>query len=757
MDQKPAGEAVPEEAAPESFDPHAPVGHPTAETDEQLLAEKAGLTDPRWLPLTEIPFLTDYTNETYLYLVPSGPRQLYVLWEVGQGMREEMERRFGSRFLATNHLILRVYDVTGVVFDGFNANSFFEVDDFLNDKVAYWVGVEPGRNWVAEIGYRALGTMFFEKVARSNTVFSPRDRAETAERYVAWSSAGVPASDVELPVAASDWRYNQYLYWKRRTHTAPEEKGCWALVLHQHLPFVRHPEYDVSLEEQWFFEAVASVYTQLLHRLWKLARDRVDFRLTVSLTPPLLSMMQDPLLKMRAARHIDTCLALARREAENSHGKPWHDTAWQTVHRFEVAKEVFEAYSGDLTRGYRDFQDAGKLEIITCPATHMILPLFSHLPETVRAQIQTACRQYERVFGRWPRGMWLAENAFTPGLDEALAAEGIQWFLLNDKAVLEGDTRPFFGASEPVVTPAGLAAFPVDPHTRDRIWSREAGYPGHPNYKEWYRDLGYEADWDYLPSYFRTANVRRNTGIKYYRITGKKVDLGDKAYYVPAWAEETVHEQAGQFVFERGAQANHDRNRSGGRTGCRVSAYDAELYGHWWEEGPAFLESVFRKMLYDQSEVRPVTPGEYLSEQPHHQQLVPNAGSWGKGDYFQTWVEERAYQPNVWVFRHLYRLSSRMSDLATRHRDEHDPLRRRALNQAARELFLAGASDWGFLISTGQAVRYSELQIIRHVDRAKELMRQVEAGRVEESYLALLEDADTIFPLADMDYRVFSR
>ncbi len=315
MDQKPAGETVPGETAPESFDPHAPVGHPSAETDEELLAAKAaGLTDPRWKPLTEIPVLSDYYNETYLYLLPSGPRNLYVFWEVGEWTRGEMKSRFGEGFLTRNHLILRVYDVTDVVFDGFNANNFFEVDDFLNDKVAYWVAVPPGRSFVAEIGYRALGTTFFEKVARSNTVFSPRDRAETAERYTAWGSVGLPASDVEAPVGERNWRYNQYLYWKRRTHAAPPEKGCWALVLHQHLPFIRHPEYDVSLEEQWFFEAVVSVYTQLLHLMWRLSNDKVDFRLTVSLTPPLLSMMKDPLLRTRAARHIEEMLHLSRRE-----------------------------------------------------------------------------------------------------------------------------------------------------------------------------------------------------------------------------------------------------------------------------------------------------------------------------------------------------------------------------------------------------------------------------------------------------------
>ncbi len=747
------------EAEPvETFDGHAKVDRPSS--PEGAPAREAEL-DPaaayRKKVLTELPLLTDTYDETYLYLVPCDPGGLFVVWEVGRVTREELARRFGPEFFASNHLLLRVYDVTGVDFDGFNAVSFFEVDDFLNDKLQYWVKVEGGRSYVAELGFRAAGTTFFEKVARSNAVQTPRGVPETADRYVAWGDAPSDPNEREIGVGPDEWRYNQYLYWKRRTHAAPEEKGYWALVLHQHLPFVRHPEYDVALEEQWFFEAVVSVYTQFLHMLWRLERDKVDFRVTVSLTPPLLSMMQDPLLKLRAARHIDQCIALATREVENAGGKPWLAAAEEILARFWTAKHVWDSYEGDLTRGYRDFQDAGKLEVITCPATHFVLPLFRHFPETVRAQVQVACRQYARVFGRWPRGIWLAENAWTPGLDELLASEGLRYFLVNPKGVEEGDTRPFYGSTEPVVTPAGLAAFPIDPETRAKIWSRENGYPGAPNYKEWYRDLGYDADWDYLPEYWKTASVRRNTGIKYYRITGRGVDLGGKGYYEPAWARETLEAQAGAFVFERGAQVNHWYGTNGGRKPVIVSAYDAELFGHWWEEGPAFLESVFRRMLRDQTEVRPVTLSEYLAEHPGHQRLVPGPSSWGKGDYFQTWVEGREFQPNSWVYRHVYRLCGKMTDAATRLRDATDPLLVRALNQAARELFLAGASDWGFLISTGQAVRYSEVQITQHLGRARELLRQVEAGSIVPEYLQTLEDADTIFPFGDMDFRVFCR
>ncbi|MDR2390985.1 MAG: DUF1957 domain-containing protein, partial [Planctomycetota bacterium] len=706
--------------------------------------------------LKEVPFLDSLYNETYLYLIPREPETMFVIWEVGEETRKGLRDRFGADFFKKNRLILRIYQVTGIVFNGSNAHSSFEVDDWLSDKNEYWIKVKPDNDYIAEIGYRAAGTSYFETVARSNSAFAPKGSRTTNQKYADWRTVEVDPNSVLLELPSHEWRFNQYNYWKNRTHYAPEEKGYWALILHQHLPFIHHPEYDVPLEEQWFCEAVVSVYTQLLNLFWRLERDKVDFRITLSLTPSLLSMMQTPLLKKRAARHIDECISLATRERDNSKGKPWHNAIEQILHRFWTAKTVFDAYEGDLTRGYRDFQDMGKIEVITCAATHMILPLFKHMGESVRGQIATGVKQYERVFGRPPRGFWLPENAFTPGMDAFLANAGIKWALVNSNGITEGDTRSFFGTDAPVVSPAGVAFFGIDEETRASVWSREAGYPGHPNYKEWYRDLGYEADWDYLPEYFHTANVRRNTAIKYYRITKKGGSLGEKDYYNPMWAEGTVHEQAGQFTYYRGVKANHVLGATN-RKSMIVSAYDAELFGHWWEEGPMWIESVFRKLLHDQQEVRPVTPSEYLGEQKTHQAMVPGASSWGKKDYFQTWVDGRSYQPNCWVYRHMFRLGQRLTDLATKHRATEHPLLIRALNQAVRELFLAISSDWGFLIETGQAVRYSELRITVHAARARELMRQIENDCIHLAYLCTLEMADCIFAFDDMDFRVMAR
>ena len=288
-DSGPAAAAAPEpfpgiEEVP-GYDGHAKVARPSQDPLPPPPYDPEVPDTPFQKLLKELPYLSDYYDETYVYLVPCDPESVYCLFEVGEATRNGLKDRFGDDFFEKNALLLRVYDVTGVSFDGFNANSFFEVDDYLADKVAYWVKAAGGRDYVAEIGYRAHGTTYFEKVARSNAIFVPRGKDEPAEVHVTWGSITVPHHDVEIPVGSDQWRFNQYLYWKRRSHSAPEEKGYWSLVLHQHLPFVRHPEYEVGLEEQWFFEAVVSVYTQLLHVLWNLERDKVDFRLTVSLTP----------------------------------------------------------------------------------------------------------------------------------------------------------------------------------------------------------------------------------------------------------------------------------------------------------------------------------------------------------------------------------------------------------------------------------------------------------------------------------------
>jgi 1,4-alpha-glucan branching enzyme len=692
------------------------------------------------------PYIDECYNQTYIYALTRGPRAICVFYEVSSGTKDYLKGKFGEKFLDNNYLVLRVRKTD-------NGHTW-DIEDFIDQKNNYWLTVDPNVECEIELGYRSKGTKYFEKIACSNRCRTQPEGDTKHDAQNEWREIAVDRTNKNLPVSEKEWRWNQYEYWYRGKANLPEENGYWALILHMHLPLVRHLEYDVALEEQWLFEAITSCYAPILKMMWNLEKDKIDFRLTVSISPPLITMLEDPDLQKRYRRFLDESLTLASNEFKAHKGKAFQHTIQTIINRLDDAKRVFQAYKGNILNGFRDFQNLGKLEVMCCAGTHPILPYYMHYPEIVRGHIQMSCRQYQRVFGRWPRGMWLPENAFVPGLDHFLAKEGIKWTLVNATGIARGNTRPWYSTFRPVITHNGLAVFGIDEDTRAQVWSREAGYPGDGRYKEWYRDVGYDAGWEYLSDYWKVGNTRRNTGLKYYRITGKNVALHEKAPYNPEWAAQAVAEQAGQFVFHRGAQANHIRGKHNIKP-MIASAYDAELFGHWWEEGPAWIEMVFRKMAFDQSVVRPVTPGEFLTEQPKHQLLMPGMSTWGAKATFETWLDGRGYRPNVWVYRHLFRLSEQMSRLATERKDAQG-IERRALNQAAREMMLSQASDWPFLISMDQSSRYAEVRLIKHIDRCKELLRQIEQRQINPTYLATLEGTDILLK-EDMDFRVFCR
>ena len=77
-------------------------------------------------------------------------------------------------------------------------------------------------------------------------------------------------------------------------------QGSLALLLHAHLPYVRHPEHDEFFEEDWLYEAITETYIPLLKILRKLAAEKVPVKLTLTLTPSLCAMLRDKLLQCRA-------------------------------------------------------------------------------------------------------------------------------------------------------------------------------------------------------------------------------------------------------------------------------------------------------------------------------------------------------------------------------------------------------------------------------------------------------------------------
>ncbi|MGC9330001.1 MAG: DUF1957 domain-containing protein, partial [Candidatus Hinthialibacter sp.] len=314
--------------------------------------------------------------------------------------------------------------------------------------------------------------------------------------------------------------------------------GYLSLVLHAHLPFIRHPEHEEFLEEDWLFEAMSETYIPLLDLYERLLNEGVQFRVTMSVTPPLAEMLADPLLQSRYERRLNQHAELAEKEVHRTSKKSaseFHEAALLNRSVIRNTLRIFrDEHNRNLVNGFKKLQDAGVLEIITCCATHGFLPLMI-TPNARRAQIQIAKTNYEKHFGRPPQGVWLAECAYNYGVDELLEEAGIRYFFVDSHGVLFGTPRPKYGVFAPVLCPSNVAAFARDMESSKQVWSRDAGYPGDVEYREFYRDLGYDAPYEYIRPYLHSDGVRRNIGFKYHRITGD-VDLSEKQPYRPGIA-----------------------------------------------------------------------------------------------------------------------------------------------------------------------------------------------------------------------------
>ena len=527
---------------------------------------------------------------------------------------------------------------------------------------------------------------------------------------------------------------------------APDLPGYLSLHLHAHLPFVRHPEDGNRAEEGWLHRAVAFSYLPLLRTFDRLAEEEVPFRVSLSLSPPLVAMLRDELLARRCARHLGWLCEVADREVRRTRRDPaLRPLAIRYREEFQDLSRLFEErYRRDLVGAFRRLEDAGRLEIATSAATHAFLPLFALYPEAVRAQVAVAVSHHRRNFGREPGGFWLPECGHYPGLGEILADQGVRYFLVDSHGIVDAAPRPRYGVFAPVLAGGRTAAFGRDPEASAAVWG-EGGYPGDADYRDFYRDIGWDLGTSQVRAMLRRGGQRQNLGVKYHRGIGHG---GAQAPYHPGRARQRAEGHAAQFLEDRRRQLERLSARMPGVRPVVVAPYDAELFGHWWYEGPDFLYFLLRGAARASGGPRLATPGDYLRENPQAQLATPPACSWSAGGYAAAFLDGS----NDWIYRHLHKAVERMIALAGEIA-EPSPLVRRALDQAARELLLAQSSDWAFLLRTGTAVDYAIRRVREHVLLFTGLYDQIRQRRIDPGGLAALEARDNLFP--EMDYRVF--
>jgi 1,4-alpha-glucan branching enzyme len=541
--------------------------------------------------------------------------------------------------------------------------------------------------------------------------------------------------------------------------------GHLALILHAHLPFVRHPEHEHFLEEDWLFEAITETYIPLLQMMQRLVGDNVPFKLTISLTPTLCAMLRDELLRERYVRHLDLLIDLAARERRRNQNEPeLAELSRFYIELFTASRHFFvDHWNGDLLAAFRQMRDAGALEIIGCAATHGLLPLIQKQSnEAARAQVLIGRDAYASCFGAEPAGFWLPECGYGTGVDSILQEANVRWFVLDAHGLLFGNPQPQRAIYAPCYTPDGPAAFARDRDSSRQVWSAEEGYPGDPAYREFYRDIGFDLPLEHLGPVAR--GVRKFSGVKYHRITGGKKQ---KELYDRAAAEKAAEAHAAHFVEQRRAQfrqlANLDFDP------MVVVPFDAELFGHWWFEGPRFLETFIRKTAFDQRDFQLTTPTNYLAGNPTQQTIEPAESSWGENGYLEVWTDKN----NSWIYPHLHSCAQRMTGLAREYANKPlnsgsqnltgltsqlsgepavSELNDRVLKQLARELLLAQSSDWAFLMRTGTAREYATKRTLDHLGRFTRLHDQFTGGAVDEKFLADCERRDNLFPEVNWRY-----
>ena len=545
---------------------------------------------------------------------------------------------------------------------------------------------------------------------------------------------------------------------------APHRMGAladaFAFVLHSHLPYARGAGRWPHGEE-WIHEAILGTYLPLLVALHDLRAAGVRFRLTIGLTPVLLEQLRDRDVVDRSVHYIDDRIARAAkdRRAFHAEGRPHTEQlAAGYVDRFERLGTAFVSrFDRDIPGAFADLARTGHVELLTSAATHGYLPLLDE--PTVHLELATGRRSSRRILGTEPTGIWLPECAYRPGLETLLEEHGFTHFfsdapLLASTAAAAARMRRSPGRREQVRSGAGSldvelaasgdawSAADVDifrpylvaasdvavvarhPSVSGQVWSARHGYPGDAAYREFHRK-------------------DPRSGLRYWRVTNMTTDLSEKAEYEPERARERVRVHAEHFVGVVRRELAAERERTGG-DGLLTVTFDSELFGHWWSEGVDWLVEVLRRTSAGGPET--TTVAERIAAAPPRQRVALREGSWGKDNDDSTWLNGQT----EWIWRDLARIQARFVELCRARPD--DPLRERALRQAARELLLAASSDWPFLVTTGQAADYASERFRAHALRFNRCAELARSGTGEdEGELVALERADNPFP--DIDTR----
>jgi 1,4-alpha-glucan branching enzyme len=464
--------------------------------------------------------------------------------------------------------------------------------------------------------------------------------------------------------------------------------GTFCLVLHSHLPWLaRHGAWPVG--EEWLYQAWADSYLPTLDVLYRLGERGQRDLLTLGLTPVLAAQLDDPYCLRGMHDWLGGWLLRAHGAAPRlpELARAEHRRASATLADFEGRWR----HGGSAV--LRPLVDAGVVELLGGPATHPFQPLLH--PAVRDFALRAGLTDTTLRLGRRPAGIWAPECGYTAGMEHGYARAGVRRFLLDGPA-LHGDT-----ALAHPVGDTDVLCFGRDLSVTYRVWSPRSGYPGHRSYRD-----------------FHTFD--HPSGLKPARVTGRSVAPEHKRPYDPTRAAEAVREHAEDFVGAVRRRLAELAARAG-RPGLVVAAYDTELFGHWWFEGPAWLERVLGAL--PEAGIRVTTLRGAAEAGLVGDPVYPPDSSWGSGKDWRVWDGERVAD--------LVALGERVQRRLLDHTGAPPGGlgRDRTRDTLARQALLALASDWAFMVTKDSAADYARRRAREHADRVDELADLLDAGQ----------------------------
>ena len=539
------------------------------------------------------------------------------------------------------------------------------------------------------------------------------------------------------------------------TEAPPSPTAFLSFTLHAHLPYVvNHGTWPHGME--WLHEAAAETYLPLLRVLGNLERDAIPFACNLNLSPILLEQLAHPVFITEFRKYLARKIVAAQEDESfflQSGESHYADLARFWREFFQQALDEFNALDGSIVSGFRHFNEIGLVSVMTCCATHGYLPLLG-TDESVRAQVRLAVATHRRHFGSAPRGIWSPECGYRPagtwsypvpdadgsttppafdrvGVEQVFSESGLDFFVV-DTHLIESSRRfagvyeirdqhaalslhsasgnpaeerslyqPYlvdgpYLSSHPAETP--VAVFPRDPRTGMQVWSGDSGYPGDANYLDFHKK-------------------RWPGGHRYWRVSGPRVDMNNKEPYRPAEALARVQAHADHFTHL--VHQTLSSAAPSGKPPVLCAPFDAELFGHWWFEGPYWLEAVARNLhdLRSSLGIDLISASAYLDQFPASELLSMPAGSWGSGGNDQVWLNGET----GWTWSHIYPAERYVRELVSGADWRASATGTAIAQQLCRELLLLESSDWQFLITTGAARDYAEARFLTHVDQFNEI------------------------------------